>query len=152
MHDLGWQLLSSGGTARAIGEAGVPVTDVAEFTGFPAILGHRVVTLHPLVHGGILADPDDPDHQRDLEKYGIEPISLVVAGLYPFHADPGVELIDIGGPAMVRAAAKNHAHVGVLLDPSDYEPVLEELRTGGRLSADDAASVGAAGLRVHRRL
>ena len=94
-----------------------------------------MVTLHPLVHGGILADPDDPDHQRDLEDHGIEPISLVVAGLYPFHVDPGVELIDIGGPAMVRAAAKNHAHVGVLVDPGDYEPVLEELRTGGRLSA-----------------
>ncbi len=135
LHELGWRLVSSGGTARAIGEAGVPVTDVAELTGFPAILGHRVVTLHPLVHGGILADPDDPDHQRDLEEHGIEPISLVVAGLYPFHVDPGVELIDIGGPAMVRAAAKNYAHVGVLLDPSDYEPVLEELRSGGRLSA-----------------
>ena len=136
LHELGWQLLSSGGTARAIGEAGVPVTDVAELTGFPAILGHRVVTLHPLVHGGILADPDDPDHQRDLEEHGIEPISLVVAGLYPFHLDPGIELIDVGGPAMVRAAAKNHAHVGVLLDPEDYAPVLEELRSGGRLSAE----------------
>jgi phosphoribosylaminoimidazolecarboxamide formyltransferase/IMP cyclohydrolase len=134
LHDLGWELLSSGGTARVIAEAGVPVTDVAERTGFPAILGHRVVTLHPKVHGGILADPDDPDHQRDLEEYGIEPISLVVVNLYPFDQDPGVELIDIGGPAMVRAAAKNHAHVGVVVDPGDYGPVLAELRTAGRLS------------------
>jgi phosphoribosylaminoimidazolecarboxamide formyltransferase / IMP cyclohydrolase len=134
LHELGWELLSSGGTARVIAEAGVPVTDVAERTGFPAILGHRVVTLHPAVHGGILADPDDPDHRRDLEEFGIEPISLVVVNLYPFGREPGVELIDVGGPAMVRAAAKNHAHVGVLIDPADYEPVLAELRAGGRLS------------------
>jgi phosphoribosylaminoimidazolecarboxamide formyltransferase / IMP cyclohydrolase len=135
LHDLGWDLLSSGGTARAIAEAGVPVTDVAARTGFPAILGHRVVTLHPKVHGGILADPDDPDHRRDLEEFGIEPISLVVVNLYPFSQEPGVELIDVGGPAMVRAAAKNHAHVGVVVDPAEYEPVLTELRAGGRLSA-----------------
>ena len=83
----------------------------------PAILGHRVVTLHPKIHGGILADPDDPDHRRDLAEHGIEPIDLVVVNLYPFASDPGIELIDIGGPAMVRAAAKNHAHVGVVVDP-----------------------------------
>ena len=80
------------------------------------------------MHGGILADLDDPEHRRDLEEHGIEPISLVVVNLYPFASDPGVELIDIGGPAMVRAAAKNHAHVGVVVDPADYEPVLDELR------------------------
>ena len=135
LHELGWTLLSSGGTARAIAEAGVPVTDVADLTGVPAILGHRVVTLHPKVHGGILADPDDPDHRRDLEDHGIEPIDLVVVNLYPFASDPSVELIDIGGPAMVRAAAKNHAHVGVVVDPADYGPVLAELRAGGRLAA-----------------
>jgi phosphoribosylaminoimidazolecarboxamide formyltransferase/IMP cyclohydrolase len=135
LHDLGWDLLSSGGTARVIADAGTPVTDIAELTGFPAILGHRVVTLHPKVHGGILADPDDPDHQRDLDEYGIEPISLVVVNLYPFGEEPGVELIDVGGPAMVRAAAKNHAHVGVVVDPGDYEPVLAELGASGRLSA-----------------
>jgi phosphoribosylaminoimidazolecarboxamide formyltransferase / IMP cyclohydrolase len=135
LHEIGWSLLSSGGTARTIGEAGVPVTDVADLTGVPAILGHRVVTLHPKIHGGILADPDDPDHRRDLEEHGIEPIDLVVVNLYPFAGDPSVELIDIGGPAMVRAAAKNHAHVGVLVDPADYQPVLDELRAGGRLAA-----------------
>jgi phosphoribosylaminoimidazolecarboxamide formyltransferase/IMP cyclohydrolase len=131
LHDLGWRILSSGGTARVVADAGVPVVDVAELTGFPAILGHRVVTLHPAVHGGILADLDDPAHLLDLERYGIEPISLVVVNLYPFHTDPGVELIDIGGPAMVRAAAKNHAHVGVVVHPSDYHTVLGELRADG---------------------
>ena len=135
LHELGWTLLSSGDTARVIAEADLPVTDVAEITGLPAILGHRVVTLHPKVHGGILADPDDPDHRRDLEDHDITPIALVVVNLYPFASDPGIDLIDIGGPAMVRAAAKNHAHVGVIVDPADYEPVLAELRQGGRLSA-----------------
>jgi phosphoribosylaminoimidazolecarboxamide formyltransferase / IMP cyclohydrolase len=133
LHQLGWSIVSSGGTARAIAEAGVPVTDVAELTGLPAILGHRVVTLHPKIHGGILADPTDAEHVADMEHHGIEPIDLVVVNLYPFSSDPSIELIDIGGPAMVRAAAKNHAHVGVVVDPADYQPVLDELRTDGRL-------------------
>jgi phosphoribosylaminoimidazolecarboxamide formyltransferase/IMP cyclohydrolase len=132
--ELGWRLVSSGGTARALSAAGVPVTDVAELTDFPAILGHRVVTLHPKVHGGLLADTADPGHRRDLEAYGIEPIDLVVVNLYPFTDDPGVEMIDIGGPTMVRAAAKNHARVGVVIDPSDYDPVLHELGSAGALS------------------
>ncbi len=131
LHELGWSLVSSGGTARAIDEAGIPVTDVAELTGLPAILGHRVVTLHPKIHGGILADPTDAEHVADMAHHGIEPIDLVVVNLYPFSSDPGIGLIDIGGPAMVRAAAKNHAHVGILVDPADYEPVLDELRAGG---------------------
>ncbi len=131
LHELGWSLVSSGGTARAIADAGVPVTDVAELTGLPAILGHRVVTLHPKIHGGILADPTDAEHVADMAHHDIEPIDLVVVNLYPFSSEPGIGLIDIGGPAMVRAAAKNHAHVGVLVDPGDYEPVLDELRAGG---------------------
>ena len=134
LHGLGWSLVSSGGTARAIADAGVPVTDVAELTGLPAILGHRVVTLHPKIHGGILADPTDGEHVADMEHHGIEPIDLVVVNLYPFSSDPGIELIDIGGPAMVRAAAKNHAHVGVLVDPGDYRAVLDELHHDGALS------------------
>jgi phosphoribosylaminoimidazolecarboxamide formyltransferase/IMP cyclohydrolase len=134
LHELGWSIVSSGGTARAIDDAGISVTDVAELTGLPAILGHRVVTLHPKIHGGILADPTDAEHVADMEHHGIEPIDLVVVNLYPFSSDPGIELIDIGGPAMVRAAAKNHAHVGVVVDPADYEPVLAELRAGGALS------------------
>jgi phosphoribosylaminoimidazolecarboxamide formyltransferase/IMP cyclohydrolase len=132
--DLGWDLVSSGGTAKAIAEAGLPVTDVADLTGFPAMLGHRVVTLHPKVHGALLADRDDPSHRADMAEYGIEPIDLVVVNLYPFQSDPSIELIDVGGPTMVRAAAKNHAHVGIVVDPADYDVVLEELR-GGPLSA-----------------
>lgn len=135
LHDLGWDLVSSGGTARVVAEAGIPVTDVADLTGFPAILGHRVVTLHPKVHGGILADPTNAEHRADMETYGIEPIDLVVANLYPFSAEPSIELIDIGGPAMVRAAAKNHAHVGIVTDPSRYAEVVAELRSDGALSS-----------------
>ena len=132
--DLGWDLLSSGGTAQVIADAGLPVTDVADITGYPAMLGHRVVTLHPAVHGALLADRDDPEHQADLEKHGIEPIDLVVVNLYPFRSDRSIELIDIGGPTMVRAAAKNHAHVGVVVNPADYDLVLDELRSSGALS------------------
>lgn len=134
LHELGWSILSSGGTARQVADAGVPVVDVAELTGLPAILGHRVVTLHPKVHGGILADPTDPAHRADLAEYGIEPIELVVVNLYPFSSDPGIELIDVGGPAMVRAAAKNHAHVGVVVEPSSYDDVVAELRADGALT------------------
>jgi phosphoribosylaminoimidazolecarboxamide formyltransferase/IMP cyclohydrolase len=95
-----------------------------------------VVTLHPRIHGGILADRDLPDHLHDLEVNEIDPIDLVVSNLYPFGADPSVEMIDIGGPAMVRAAAKNHAHVGIVVDPSDYDMVLGQLRSSGRLEAE----------------
>ena len=135
LHELGWELVSSGGTASALSGAGVPVTSVAQVTGTPEMLGHRVVTLHPKIHGGILADRDLAEHQADLRRYGIDPIDLVVVNLYPFDSDPSVELIDIGGPAMVRAAAKNHAHVGVVVDPADYVVVLDELRRSGQLSA-----------------
>ncbi|MGH9243201.1 MAG: bifunctional phosphoribosylaminoimidazolecarboxamide formyltransferase/IMP cyclohydrolase [Acidimicrobiales bacterium] len=134
LADLGWTLVSSGGTATALRDAGLNVTDTAELTGFPAILGHRVVTLHPKIHGGLLADPDDPDHRADMDRYGIEPFELVVSNLYPFPTDPSVELIDVGGPAMVRAAAKNHARVGVLTDPADYAAIIEELRSANKLS------------------
>ncbi len=134
LDELGWQLISSGGTARTIAEAGIPVVDVADYTGSPIMLGHRVVTLHPRIHGGILADRDNPEHLADLEANGIDPIDLVVGNLYPFAIEPGIEMIDIGGPTMVRAAAKNHAHVGVVVDPGDYPVVLDELRREGRLT------------------
>src|SRR4029450_11524261 len=111
--------------AKAVLESGVPVPDVAELTGVPAILDHRVVTLHPKVHGGLLADPTNPQHQADMAEPGIDAFDLVVSNLYPFASDPSIELIDIGGPAMVRASAKNHARVGGGLDPADYEPVLD---------------------------
>ncbi|MGE0880863.1 MAG: bifunctional phosphoribosylaminoimidazolecarboxamide formyltransferase/IMP cyclohydrolase [Acidimicrobiia bacterium] len=136
LHELGWDLVSSGGTAKAIAEAGIPVSDVADLTGYPAILGHRVVTLHPKVHGGILADTDDASHRADLEAHGIDPIALVVVNLYPFRANASIEMIDVGGPTMVRAAAKNHKHVGIVVDPADYGSVLDELRTNGALSTD----------------
>jgi phosphoribosylaminoimidazolecarboxamide formyltransferase/IMP cyclohydrolase len=134
LHELGVELISSGGTARAISESGLPVVDVADHTGYPAMLGHRVVTLHPKVHGGILADRDDPEHRADLERYDIPTIDIVVANLYPFGSDPSIELIDIGGPAMVRAAAKNFAHVAVLVDPQDYDEVLGDLAVRGKLT------------------
>jgi phosphoribosylaminoimidazolecarboxamide formyltransferase/IMP cyclohydrolase len=99
------------------------------------MLGGRVKTLHPKIHGGILADRDKPEHLADLETHGVEPIDLVVCNLYPFRSDPSIELIDVGGPTMLRAAAKNFAHVGVIVDPGDYGAVLDELRREGQLSA-----------------
>jgi phosphoribosylaminoimidazolecarboxamide formyltransferase / IMP cyclohydrolase len=134
--ELGWELVSSGGTAAVLADAGLPVVKVSEVTGYPEMLGHRVVTLHPAIHGGILADRDVPEHMSDLESNDIEPVDLVVSNLYPFDKDPSVEMIDIGGPAMVRAAAKNHSHVGVVVDPGDYAAILGELRASGRLGRE----------------
>jgi phosphoribosylaminoimidazolecarboxamide formyltransferase / IMP cyclohydrolase len=134
LTDLGWQLVASGGTSRALAAASIAHTEVADLTGAPEMLGGRVKTLHPRVHGGILADRSQPSHLLDLEAQGIELIDLVVCNLYPFRSDPSIEMIDVGGPTMVRAAAKNHAHVGVLVDPADYGPVLDELRREGSLS------------------
>ena len=134
---LGVEIISSGGTYKALTEAGVKARAVQEWTGFPEMLGHRVVTLHPKVHGGILALRDDPSHQADMAKYGIEPVDLVCVSLYPFEkaiAKEGctladaVEMIDIGGPAMIRAAAKNHKYVTVVTDPSQYATVLDDMK------------------------
>jgi phosphoribosylaminoimidazolecarboxamide formyltransferase / IMP cyclohydrolase len=135
LRELGWGLIASGQTAAVLREAGVAVTEVADYTGAPEMLGGRVKTLHPKVHGGILADRSNPAHRADLDAHEIAPIDLVVCNLYPFSSDPSVELIDVGGPTMVRAAAKNHAHVGVVVDPGDYGVVLDELRAHGSLSA-----------------
>lgn len=132
--ELGWEVVSSGGTAKAVAAAGLPVIDVAELTGFEPILGHRVVTLHPAVHAALLADLDEPSHRDDLARMGIEPFSLAVINLYPFTSNPSIELIDVGGPTMVRAAAKNHAHVAVVVDPADYSTVVDELRAQGAVS------------------
>ena len=118
LHDLGWELLSSGGTAKVIADAGIPVIDVATVTGYPAILGHRVVTLHPSIHGALLADTDNAEHIADMHTHNIEPIALAAINLYPFSSNPSIELIDVGGPAMVRAAAKNYAHVAVVTEPT----------------------------------
>jgi len=133
-------IVSSGGTAAALRDADIPVTPVEDVTGAAEMLGGRVKTLHPRIHGGILADPTDETHQRELTDTGIELFQLVVVNLYPFEAaaaDPDaaplavIEQIDIGGPAMIRAAAKNHAHVAVVTDPGEYAPVLRAVEEGG---------------------
>jgi len=134
LSDLGWDLVSSGGTSEALGRAGIEHVEVADLTGAPEMLGGRVKTLHPTIHGGILADRSKPEHMADVERRGIGLIDLVVCNLYPFSSDPSIELIDVGGPTMVRAAAKNHAHVGIVVDPDAYGPVLDELRSRGTLS------------------
>jgi phosphoribosylaminoimidazolecarboxamide formyltransferase / IMP cyclohydrolase len=141
--EFGFDLLSSGGTAQALKDAGIPVTKVSDYTGSPEILGGRVKTLHPRIHGGILARQDLTQDLSDLEANQIRPISLVVVNLYPFEqtiARPNVQLpeaieqIDIGGPAMLRAAAKNFAHLTVLCNPGQYSAYLEELRQAGEVS------------------
>jgi phosphoribosylaminoimidazolecarboxamide formyltransferase/IMP cyclohydrolase len=138
---LGVEILSTGGTARSLREASVPVKDVSDFTGFPEMLDGRVKTLHPRVHGGILGRATD-EHRRQMREHGIDVIDLVVVNLYPFREtvargasfDEVIENIDIGGPAMVRSAAKNHERVAVVVDPADYERVLGELETRGEIS------------------
>ena len=135
----GVELLSTGGTAKALRAAGLAVRDVAEITGFPEMMDGRVKTLHPMVHGGLLALRDNPDHLAAMDRHKIGAIDLLVVNLYPFEAtvasgadyDDCIENIDIGGPAMIRAAAKNHAFVGVVVDPEDYADVLAELAAHG---------------------
>ncbi len=137
LHQLGVKILSTGGTARLLADAGVPVTEVADYTGFPEMLDGRVKTLQPKVHAGILARRDLPEHVATLQKHNIPTIDLVVVNLYPFAAtvakpsctlEDAIENIDIGGPTMVRAAAKNHQHVAIVTDPADYSIVLDEMR------------------------
>jgi phosphoribosylaminoimidazolecarboxamide formyltransferase/IMP cyclohydrolase len=143
LHALGIKLISTGGTARLLAEQGLPVTEVAQVTAFPEMLDGRVKTLHPKVHGGLLARRDVPEHMAALAAQGIDTIDLLVVNLYPFEATvakagctlaDAIENIDIGGPAMVRSAAKNWADVGVLTDASQYPAVLEELKANGKLS------------------
>ncbi len=138
LADLGWTLLASGGTAKLLRDNGLPVTEVADYTKSPEILGGRVKTLHPAIHGGLLARPTDADHQQLLD-LGWDYIDLVAVNLYPFEetiAKPNVtyadaiENIDIGGVTLIRAAAKNHERVTLVCDPADYTHVLEVLRKG----------------------
>jgi phosphoribosylaminoimidazolecarboxamide formyltransferase/IMP cyclohydrolase len=139
LSERGVDLLSTGGTASLLREAGLSVTDVAEVTGFPEMMDGRVKTLHPKVHGGLLALRDNAEHLAAMQAHGIAPIDLLVVNLYPFEAtvakgadfDTCIENIDIGGPAMIRAAAKNHAHVAVVVDPEDYAKVLGDLDQHG---------------------
>ncbi|ULR87889.1 MULTISPECIES: bifunctional phosphoribosylaminoimidazolecarboxamide formyltransferase/IMP cyclohydrolase [unclassified Comamonas] len=143
LHALGVQLLSTGGTAKLLADKGLPVTEVAEVTRFPEMLDGRVKTLHPMVHGGLLARRDLPEHMAALKEHGIETIDLLVVNLYPFEATvakagctlaDAIENIDIGGPAMVRSAAKNWKDVGVITAADQYDAVLAELKAGGKLS------------------
>ncbi len=145
LHTLGVKLLSTGGTAKLLADAGLPVTEVAVHTGFPEMLDGRVKTLHPMIHGGLLARRDLPAHMASLKKHGIATIDLLVVNLYPFEttvAKPGcsledaIENIDIGGPAMVRSAAKNWKDVAVLTDASQYAEVLAQLKRSGEVSRD----------------
>ncbi|MCQ8782387.1 bifunctional phosphoribosylaminoimidazolecarboxamide formyltransferase/IMP cyclohydrolase [Mangrovibrevibacter kandeliae] len=137
--ELGIELVSTGGTRQALETAGLPVKDVSDLTGFPEIMGGRVKTLHPGVHGGLLGIRQDPEHAKAMDEHGIAGIDLLVVNLYPFEATvaggadyaTAVENIDIGGPAMIRAAAKNHAYLTTITDPADYPRVLEALRADG---------------------
>src|SRR5438270_10860051 len=150
LADQSIELISTGGTRKALAEAGLGVLDISELTGFPEMMDGRVKTLHPKIHGGLLAIRDNADHAAAMRSHGIQPIDLLVVSLYPFEAtvakgaefDTCIENIDIGGPAMIRAAAKNHADVMVVVDPNDYAVALMELRDHG----------GATTLELRRRL
>ncbi len=153
LHGLGWHLLATGGTLKALLEAGLPVQEVADYTGAPEAFGGRVKTLHPRIHGGLLYRREEASHVADAERLDIPPIDLVVVNLYPFEATaarPGVtpaeciEQIDIGGPSMIRSAAKNHAAVTVLTDPGQYEMFLSKLAEGNWSLADRKACALAA--------
>ncbi len=142
LHDLGVELVSTGGTRAAIAAAGLPVKDVADLTGFPAMMDGRVKTLHPVVHGGLLGVRDAPEHKAAMDQHGIGSIDLLYVSLYPFEATVGaggdfetcIENIDIGGPAMIRSAAKNHAYVAVCTDPEGVAQVIEALKAEGTTS------------------
>ncbi|MFA4920097.1 MAG: hypothetical protein WC581_12735 [Thermodesulfovibrionales bacterium] len=135
---MGIEILSTGGTARVLRDAGIPVKDVSEHTGSPEMLDGRVKTLHPKVHGGLLSRRDNPKDMEEIKKYGIELIDMVVVNLYPFEEtiskpgvtfDDAIENIDIGGPTMLRSASKNFKDVAVVVDPADYEPIIKEMKS-----------------------
>ena len=157
LSEMGVVIISTGGTARAIAEAGIKVVGIEDVTGFPEMMDGRVNTLHPKVHGGILAIKDNEEHLRAMKKHGIDSIDLVCVNLYPFEktvAKPGcvlaeaIENIDIGGPTMIRSAAKNNAFVAVLTDPGQYESVLDELRANdGALTKATRAKLALAAFR-----
>lgn len=149
---VGVEIISTGGTKRELEEAGLDVTSVSDVTGFPEILDGRVKTLHPYIHGGLLAIRDNEEHVRQLQTHGIQPIDLVVVNLYPFQEtiakadvsfEEAIENIDIGGPSMLRAAAKNHHDVTVVVDPADYDKVLEEIKTSGDIQSETRRELAA---------
>ena len=134
------EILSTGGTAKVLRESGLKIMDISEYTGFPEMLDGRVKTLHPKVHGGLLGIRGNPDHVRKMQEHGIKTIDMVVINLYPFEStvaqpnctlEEAIENIDIGGPSMLRAGAKNYPYVTVIVDPADYQPLLAEMKQGG---------------------
>ena len=143
LQEMGVRMLSTGGTAKLLRENGVNIMDVSDYTGFPEMLDGRVKTLHPKIHGGILGIRDNEQHVKTMAAHGIEPIDMVVVNLYAFAAtvarvgctlEEAIENIDIGGPTIIRAAAKNNRYVAVVTDPDDYPMILDEMkRTGGRV-------------------
>ena len=162
LNRFGVEILSTGGTAALLRKEGLPVRDVADFTGFPEMLDGRVKTLHPKIHGGLLGMRDNPEHVAKMAEHDILPIDLVVVNLYPFEAtvakpdcslEDAIENIDIGGPTMLRSAAKNNRDVTVVVDSADYQTVLDELKaSGGAVSRGNQFSSGGQGLPAHRRL
>jgi phosphoribosylaminoimidazolecarboxamide formyltransferase/IMP cyclohydrolase len=146
LHAMGVQILSTGGTARSLQEAGIPVMEVSRYTGFPEMMDGRIKTLHPKIHGALLGKRDNADHMKQMKTHGIEPIDLVVVNLYPFEKtvakpnctlEEAIENIDIGGPTMLRSSAKNYHDVTVVTDPQDYEKIIEEMKkSGGALSLE----------------
>ncbi len=144
LAEFGVEILSTGGTAKALAQAGVPIKEVSQFTGFPEMLDGRVKTLHPKIHGGILAIRTRPEHVQAMEEHGILPIDLVAVNLYAFEKTvekpdctlaEAIENIDIGGPTLLRASAKNYPFVTVLTDPADYPEIIKEMKeTGGSIS------------------
>jgi len=146
LHAMGVQILSTGGTARSLQEAGIPVMEVSRYTGFPEMMDGRIKTLHPKIHGALLGKRDNAEHLKQMKTHGIEPIDLVVVNLYPFEKtvakpdctlEEAIENIDIGGPTMLRSSAKNYHDVAVVTDPQDYEKIIEEMKkSGGALSLE----------------
>lgn len=146
LASFGVKFLSTGGTAKILREAGLDIMDVSEHTGFPEMLDGRVKTLHPKIHGGLLGLRSNPEHVNTMKKHGIEPIDMIVVNLYPFKQtiakadctfEDAIENIDIGGPTMLRSAAKNFESVSVIIDPSDYKMVLDDMKnTDGEVSRD----------------
>ncbi|HJN25277.1 MAG TPA: bifunctional phosphoribosylaminoimidazolecarboxamide formyltransferase/IMP cyclohydrolase, partial [Rhodospirillales bacterium] len=144
LSDNGVEIISTGGSAKVLNDAGIPVVEVSEHTGFPEIMDGRVKTLQPTIHGGLLAVRGNAEHEAAMEKHNIAPIDLLAVNLYPFEEtvakgaafDDCIENIDIGGPALIRAAAKNHAFVSVVVDPADYAQVMEEIKTNGGATTD----------------
>jgi phosphoribosylaminoimidazolecarboxamide formyltransferase/IMP cyclohydrolase len=151
LSEFSVHLLSTGGTAKLLRDNGVGITEVSDFTGFPEMLDGRVKTLHPKIHGGILGIRENTEHVKTMAQHGIEPIDMVVVNLYAFAktiSRPGctleeaIENIDIGGPTLIRAAAKNHRFVAVVTDPSDYPVILEEMKqTGGSVTRNTSLSL-----------